>query len=54
MSLAKARAAKERQRRQEARKVVRDYERWLKAGSPTKKIPPIPTDAQWRVVHPDR
>jgi hypothetical protein len=43
-----------RRRQAEARKRVRVYLRWLKAGSPIRQIPPIPSDADFRLSRQGR
>jgi ferric-dicitrate binding protein FerR (iron transport regulator) len=40
----------ERQRRREAIARVRAYEAWLKAGSVLRRIPAIPSDADYRTA----
>lgn len=51
--LRKMRAAKQRakcRRMDEAHKRVREYRRWLAAGSPTTRVPIIPTDSDYRLL----
>lgn len=56
--LRKGREAHQRQakrlRRREAEKRVRAYLRWLKAGSPMREIPPVPSSADFRISRGER